>query len=79
MLTIDQSVTSSALNWRGWFIMGLSLAWRDLSTLAARIEVAWDRHSERRRLGGLDDRALKDMGFSRADAWREASKPAWRD
>ncbi|MEN3953572.1 DUF1127 domain-containing protein [Iodidimonas sp. SYSU 1G8] len=79
MLTIDQSVSASAPNWRGWFIMGFSLAWRDLSALAARIEVAWERQSERRRLGALDDRALKDMGFSRADAWREASKPAWRD
>ena len=27
----------------------------------------------------LDDRMLKDIGLSRADAWREARRPFWDD
>ncbi len=36
------------------------------------------RASQRRQLASLEDRLLKDMGISRADAEREASKPFWR-
>ena len=36
------------------------------------------RSSERRRLREMDDRLLKDMGLSRADAEREGSLPFWR-
>lgn len=32
---------------------------------------------ERRRLMALDDRALQDIGASRADAYREWSRPFW--
>lgn len=39
----------------------------------------WERLEERRRLMALDDRALSDLGIGRGDAWREASKPCWRD
>ncbi|NMQ19553.1 DUF1127 domain-containing protein [Candidatus Competibacter phosphatis] len=45
--------------------------------------LAWlrDRHAvyrQRRELLALDDRMLKDIGLSRADAFREGSKPFWR-
>lgn len=36
------------------------------------------RHAGRRQLQGLDERLLRDIGLSRADALREASKPFWR-
>jgi uncharacterized protein YjiS (DUF1127 family) len=34
---------------------------------------------QRRTLRTLDDRMLKDIGVTRADAEREASRPFWRD
>ncbi len=37
-----------------------------------------ERASQRRLLASLEDRMLKDVGISRADAEREASKPFWR-
>jgi uncharacterized protein YjiS (DUF1127 family) len=33
---------------------------------------------ERRLLLQLDERTLRDLGLSRADAMREAAKPFWR-
>ena len=39
---------------------------------------AWRRHASRTRLAQLNDHLLKDIGLSRADAWREAAKPFWR-
>jgi uncharacterized protein YjiS (DUF1127 family) len=38
-----------------------------------------ERRRQRRALLRLDDATLKDIGLSRADAWREAGKPAWKD
>jgi uncharacterized protein YjiS (DUF1127 family) len=37
-----------------------------------------ERARERRALMALDDRLLKDIAVSRADAEREANKPFWR-
>ncbi len=49
----------------------LSALWETLFT--------WrERARQRRHLASLEDRLLKDMGISRADAGREASKPFWR-
>lgn len=40
--------------------------------------LTWRRVAlERRRLLELDDRILKDIGLSREDASREASRPFW--
>ncbi len=35
-------------------------------------------YRQRRTLLALDDRMLKDIGISRADALREGNKPFWR-
>jgi len=41
--------------------------------------IAWqDRARMRHRLRGLDDFQLKDIGLTRADVEREASRPFWR-
>jgi uncharacterized protein YjiS (DUF1127 family) len=46
---------------------------------ATELAAIWlDRSGQRRRLGGLDDRMLRDIGLTRADAWAEAEKPFWR-
>ena len=44
----------------------------------ATIELWRSRSNERRRLAEFDDRLLKDIGVSRADAWKEANKPFWK-
>lgn len=37
-----------------------------------------DRSRSRRQLARLDDRLLRDIGVTRTDADREATKPFWR-
>ncbi len=37
-----------------------------------------ERDQQRRHLAALDDRMLRDIGISRADAAREAAIPFWR-
>ena len=39
--------------------------------------VAWQVRAERRKLSALSDRALHDIGVSRADVWREARRSFW--
>lgn len=36
------------------------------------------RLRQRRHLASLDDRLLRDVGLTRADATRETAKPFWR-
>ncbi len=43
-----------------------------------RLPQAYRIYYERRALLSLSDRSLKDLGLSRADAFREASQPWWK-
>ena len=46
---------------------------------ALNLAYGWrDRRRQRHALMRLDDRLLRDIGLSRADVEREASKPFWR-
>lgn len=44
----------------------------------AQAQLWLERRAQRRTLLTMNDHLLKDIGVSRADAWREASKPFWR-
>lgn len=51
--------------------------------LRAYIPIRWlreclERAAQRRELAALDDRLLRDIGVTRAQARAEASKPFWR-
>jgi uncharacterized protein YjiS (DUF1127 family) len=44
----------------------------------ASVIVGWfERSRQRRALATLDDRLLRDIGLTRAEAQREATKPFW--
>lgn len=43
----------------------------------ARLALAYKIYRERRALLGMSDDALKDIGLSRADAYREGMRPPW--
>jgi uncharacterized protein YjiS (DUF1127 family) len=45
--------------------------------MARRIALALEVRAERRRLLGLDEGALKDMGFNKGQAHCEASRGFW--
>jgi uncharacterized protein YjiS (DUF1127 family) len=46
---------------------------------ALRVVLVWhERARQRRALARLDDRLLRDVGLSRAQAVGEARKPFWR-
>jgi uncharacterized protein YjiS (DUF1127 family) len=47
-------------------------AWRQLRRW-------WELAEQRRRLGLLDERALHDLGLSRADVIQESERPFWDD
>jgi uncharacterized protein YjiS (DUF1127 family) len=54
----------------------LWLAW-----LASRLDqlLVWlDRSRQRRQLGEMDDRMLRDIGLSRTSAWAETQKWFWQ-
>lgn len=60
----------------------LSHVWQSIRVLLVRgldILRTWQqRHRTRRDLLNLNDRLLRDIGISRAEAEREASKPFWQ-
>ena len=49
-----------------------------LSQAVATVRAWAERSRERAQLAELDDRALADIGLTRADVLRESSKPFWR-
>lgn len=51
---------------------------RVLTVIAATVSVWLERSRSRRALAAFDDHQLRDIGISRADAWRESSKRFWR-
>lgn len=52
---------------------------RDVRQRAATTLALWaERERSRRELEELSDYTLRDVGLTRADVWREASKPWWR-
>jgi uncharacterized protein YjiS (DUF1127 family) len=57
--------TLALARWSGMRFVDMLLEWHE-------------RSRQRRALMALDDRLLKDIGISRADAERETSKPFWR-
>jgi uncharacterized protein YjiS (DUF1127 family) len=51
---------------------------RRLAVKLLKIIVIWqDRAEQRHALGALNERMLKDIGVSHADAYKEARKPFW--
>jgi uncharacterized protein YjiS (DUF1127 family) len=56
---------------------GLSLG-RALTALVSQLLLWQERSNERLRLREMDDHMLKDLGISRAQAYRESEKPFWR-
>ncbi|MFQ6022724.1 MAG: DUF1127 domain-containing protein [Acidiferrobacterales bacterium] len=57
--------TADALQWSAGALVDMLCAWHE-------------RARQRRALLALDDRMLKDIGITRADAERQASNPFWR-
>lgn len=51
---------------------------KQLTMRLAVIDEWFERAAQRRMLGGLDSRALADMGITPTDAAVESSKPFWR-
>ena len=59
---------------------GLGLKIKAWAATAATLLLGWrELARQRRALLSLDDRTLKDIGISRAEAEREARQPFWRD
>jgi uncharacterized protein YjiS (DUF1127 family) len=58
----------------------LWLLWlaRRLRRLPDLLLVCLDRSRQRRRLGEMDDRMLRDIGLSRTSAWAEMQKWFWQ-
>ena len=48
------------------------------SSLRDRLAQTWRNFTTRRDLAEMDERMLKDLGISRAQAHFEANRPIWR-
>lgn len=60
-----------------WSAMGVALV--HVVLWPVRIVVRFQvRAVERETIARMDDRMLRDVGLTRADAWVEVAKPFWR-
>ena len=50
-----------------------------IARLGRTLRQWWRRARERRQLARFDDRDLRDIGLTRADAAGELAKPFWRE
>jgi uncharacterized protein YjiS (DUF1127 family) len=57
----------------------VSLRRSSLLRLIETLQFWWDRSEQRRHLARLDDRMLRDIGVSHAEAHRESQKWFWQD
>jgi uncharacterized protein YjiS (DUF1127 family) len=82
-LKADRAVDARAVNVRAVNANTVRQLSRSLlSTLLRLSETAWiwrARARSRRDLARFSDHMLKDIGISRADVYRESSKPFWRE
>jgi uncharacterized protein YjiS (DUF1127 family) len=62
------SFSLSRLNIMGW-----------VTALRSKLALWRERSQSRNRLAAMDGAALKDIGLSRCDAWREVNKPFWEE
>jgi len=49
-----------------------------MQRVTTKLSLWTERESSRRELEELSDYTLRDIGLTRADVWREATKPWWR-
>ena len=68
--SLTESVRHTVAAATKWGVQVLPRGW-------AKLEVWYRRASQRRQLRELDERLLRDIGISRADAWREGRKRFW--
>ena len=57
--------------WREWLVSRLQ-------RVPDRLLIWLERSRQRRHLGTIDDRMLRDLGLTRADAWAETQKWFWQ-
>ena len=79
--TISMPVADSgkSISWKSWIKAGYALLVADMARIAETLGKWQYRATWRIRLADLDDRLLKDIGITRAEADREIAKPFWRD
>jgi len=78
--TIPGAALSSALSlsWQGWLNDGKKLIVREIERVTITVRVWRQRRRARHALTRLDDRLLRDIGFTREHMKREIQKPFWR-
>lgn len=72
MTAMEDPMTASLVRTRRWHRPA-----GGASRLLATVALWLARSRQRRQLGQLDDRLLRDIGVDRASAIEEASKPFW--
>jgi uncharacterized protein YjiS (DUF1127 family) len=78
MVTRDYSDLRQTPSWTELLVLARGRIQADVAELV-KVLGAWsERAYQRRVLSTLDERMLKDLGLTRADVEREATKPFWR-